>query len=142
MKRLIAAIITAAPIMVAAATESHFTCPERYPLKNTELGKEAQPGPGALGMVSGGLLLIGGGMISGSPKEELRAELRGGDEPSKGGKRETRFPVIGETWASCVYGYGGEVQLFHRVDGPGVRECSVVTMRRKVGAPQVEVVCQ
>lgn len=142
MRRLIAAIITAAPILAAATAESHFTCPERYPLKNTELGKEAQPGPDALGMVSGGLLLIGGGMISGSPKEDVRAELRGSDELPKGSKSETRFPAIGETWASCLYGHGGEVQLFHRVDGPSVRECSVVTTRRKVGAPQVEVVCR
>jgi hypothetical protein len=141
MKLLIAAIITFTPIAEAAA-ESHFTCPERYPLQNTELGKEAQPGPRALGMVSGSLLLIGGGMISGSPKEEVRAELRGSDEPTKGSRSETRFPAIGETWASCFYGHGGEVQLFHRVDGADVRECAVVTVRRKAGAPQIEVVCR
>lgn len=141
MKQLIAAIITMTPI-AAAAAESRFTCPEHYPLQNTELSKEAQPGPGALGMVSGSLLLIGGGMISGSPKEEVRAELRGNDEPTKGGRSETRFPAIGETWASCLYGHGGEVQLFHRVDGPGVRECAVVTVRSKIGAPQVDVVCR
>lgn len=141
MKLRIAIIVTFAPI-AAAAAESRFACPERYPLQNTELGKEAQPGPGALGMVSGSLLLIGGGMISGSPKDEVRAELRGSDEPTKGSRSETRFPAIGETWASCFYGQGGEVQLFHRVDGPSVRECAEVTVRRKTGAPQVEVVCR
>jgi hypothetical protein len=140
MKRLIATLITLAPLATIAA-ESHFVCPERYPLQNTELGKEAQPGEGALGMVSGSLLLIGGGMISGSPKEEIRAELRGSDEPSKAGRSETRFPAIGETWAACFYGRAGEVQLFHRVDGPGVRECTVVTVRRKVRAPEVNVAC-
>jgi hypothetical protein len=94
-------------------------------------------------MVSGSLLLIGGGMISGSPKEEVRAELRGNDEPAKGGRRETRFPAIGETWAACFYGRGGEVQLFHRVDGPGVRECAVRTVQPKSPAAlQVHVVCR
>lgn len=142
MKRLIAATIITSAAMTAVAAESRFTCPERYPARNTELGKEAQPGAGALSMVSGGLLLAGGGMISGSPKEEVRAELRGSDEPAKGGRSETRYPAIGETWAACFYGRGGEVQLFHRVDGPSVRECAVVTVRRKLGAPQVDVACR
>lgn len=83
----------------------------RAELSNIKSGKLAD---------TGSLLLIGGGMISGSPKEEVRAELRGSDDPGNAARSETRFPAVGETWASCFYGRAGEVQLFHRVDGPSV----------------------
>jgi hypothetical protein len=82
-------------------------------------------------------------MVNGSPKLYPPAELHGNEGKTAKGWSETRYPVEGESWAFCGYGQGGEVQLFRRVDGVGVRECVIRTRERKPPLSlAVEVVCR
>jgi len=127
----IAAALTLAPIAFAA--EVNFQCPARYPDQLAKL-PPGQKWDGAVATVSSGLLLSGGGMITGSPTDDPPAELRGSDE----GAYATRYPVgpqPGEarpvqSWLFCSYGQGGEVRLFRRVS-EHVSSCVVTRVSHK-----------
>lgn len=141
---LVIAAIAFFPV-VALGGELHIQCPERYLTRVTELAEVPQGWQGAIATVRPELLISGGGMVGGPPKLFPPAELHGSDMKSKGGWSETRYPVgsDGESWVYCAYGQGGEIQLFRRVDGIGVRQCSVRTLRPKSPAsPVVEIVCK
>jgi hypothetical protein len=127
----------------APGGELRLQCPERYLSRVAELTEVPREWPGAIAQVSPGLLISGGGMIGASPKLYPPADLRGSEVRTKGGWSETRYPVAGESWIYCAYGQGGEIQLFRRVDGTGVRECAVRTLRpRAPASPVVEIVCK
>lgn len=104
---------------LASGAELNFQCPARYPEQLTELSVPHKLDGNAVAIVSSGLLLSDGGMITGSPKDDPPAELRGTDE----GSNRTRYPVGGiapgaqpvQSWLFCSYGRGGEVRLFRRV---------------------------
>jgi hypothetical protein len=131
--------------VVAHGGELRFQCPERYLSRVTELAEVPQGWKGAMAAVQPNLLIAGGGMVGASPKLYPPADLRGSDVKTKDGWSETRYPVgpDGESWVYCAYGQGGEIQVFRRVDGTGVRECAVRTLRPKSPASAVvEIVCK
>lgn len=141
---LLIAAIALSP-KLAAGAELRFQCPERYLSRVAELADVPQGWKGAMAAVQPNLLISGGGMVGASPKLYPPADLRGSDVKTKGGWSETRYPVgpVGESWVYCAYGQGGEIQLFRRVDGTGVRECAVRTLRPKTPAStKVEIVCK
>lgn len=120
-----------------------FQCPETYPTKPAAIVETPSAWTRTTAQVSPGLRLSGGGLIGGPLDLQPPAELRGSDAPAPGGWLETRYPAIGETWAFCSYGQGGEIRLFRRVDSVGVRECVMRSLERRVPArTQVEVICK
>jgi len=141
---IIAALALAPLATVAAPTELRFRCPERYGSQAAELAELPQGWQPSMATVRPHLLISGGGMVRGSPRLYPPAELRGSEgKTSNGGWSETRFPVQGESWAFCDYGQGGEIRLFRRVDGVGVRDCVIRTRQRaSAPAPTVEIVCR
>lgn len=128
----------------AAAAELRFQCPERYVSQPTELAEVPQGWLRSMAIVQPQLPVSGGGMVHGSPKQYPPAELRGSDDTStRDGRRETRFPVEGESWVFCSYGHGGEIRLFRRVDGVHVRECVIRTRKTASAAAfAVEFICK
>lgn len=141
--KTILAIIAVVLYPSATAAGLDFQCPERYLSRPAQLA-EAPPGwQDAVATVRPELRLSGGGIVGGPATLYPPAELHGETVEKKGGRSETRYPVGGETWAFCTYGEGGEVQLFRRVDGAGVRECVVKTTKpRPAAAFQVGVACR
>lgn len=128
---------------MAAPAELRFQCPERYGSQPVELTEVPAGWQRTMVTVQPQLLVSGGGMVQGSPKLYPPMELRGSEgKMTKGGWRETRYPVEGESWVFCEYGQGGVIQLFRRVDEPGVHECVIRTRDKK--PPEsftVEIVC-
>lgn len=141
--KLIFAIVVVALSPAAVGASLQFQCPERYLSKPAELSEMPRGWRGAVAQVTPGLLLSGGGMIGGSLQLQPPPELRGSDMPTKHGWDETRYPVLGESWAYCAYGQGSEIRLFRRVDTAGIRECSIRWSQPKPStALKVEVTCR
>ena len=108
-----------------ASGQQHLRCPQTYPSQRAQsaivesgwvLGRVGSPGS----------RLQNAGALDGA-YTEIRAELRGQDRRTKNGS-EHRF-VFGarEKWIYC--GYGGQVELLHRVDATA-QEC-VIRYRTK-----------
>ncbi|WP_407659532.1 STY0301 family protein [Massilia endophytica] len=145
MKTILTVTAIASIPLAALGAELRMQCPERYLTRVVKLAEVPQEWQGAIATVRPELLLSGGGMVGGPVELYPPADLRGSDVKSKVGWSETRYPVgsDGESWVYCAYGQGGEIQLFRRIDGTGVRECSVRTSLPKAPAPPVvEIVCR
>lgn len=99
-------------LVTSAAHAQNFDCPEIYP-NGGMLSTLAPRSWIGIGPLSPGAPLRNAGAVDGSYLG-VRAELRGQDRQTKDGT-EHRF-VFGarEKWVYC--GYGGKVELLHRVD--------------------------
>jgi len=134
----LAAVLLALP---AHTAELRLECPARYPADDVKLPKT---GNWDTGLVVGRLPLVGAGMATGPLAR--RAELRGAEQPIKGGFRThfgfDREQEPPEKWFLCYYGAGGQVHLARRATDT-TTSCTLTHEKKKFPQePKIQLHCQ
>lgn len=122
----------------AQGVEQHIQCPKRYPVHEARI-EEVPEGWAGLGMVPAGMPLENAGAIDG-PYSGVRAELRGSDQKTKDGSEHSFVFGQKEKWIYC--GYGGTLELLHRV-APEASHCVIKYVRKKASdRPDINITCR
>jgi len=137
VRRLGAAILALASVTATAAVDVP-QCPGELAAASIQV----KPAPGWTGVVPTRLLLSSAGVVVGPPNVSPRAELRGDARRVSKHVTATAYPglAVRETWLTCSYGQGGELEQAYRLPAT-VDRCVVRVSRSQNNDVDVSVSC-